>query len=339
MRKAQYRFLSASDTRFSYEGAWALGGDAAMISKDPDASVTWRGPLEGAIPVLICHPYSGIVSLEAPGHEHLSDNYAWFSFARAFPLAPTVREGPLRLRSVGRNPLSKGAEIVLSGIWIPESLEVSALPLEPAAFEALQAQMVDNWMDNIRLSGKSLETVTQQRQAAYLHRWRETLPYARPGASVLDLGAGFLYAALFEFFVENRFDYRAIDIDRRAVASNREAGAAYGFEPERFMHGSNVQLDVPDSSVDLVFASHCIEHSDDLAATFAELRRVLRHEGHVFFAVPTTVDGSDEHIYFLAHPDWVAFTEENGFEIVNQHIGSTYPESGHDLVIVARMRG
>ncbi len=56
------------------------------------------------------------------------------------------------------------------------------------------------------------------------------------------------------------------------------------------------------------------------------------------FAVPTSVDTSSEHIYFFSHSDWIAFTEEHGFEVVNQHIGSTYPETGHDVLIVARMR-
>jgi SAM-dependent methyltransferase len=338
IRKARHRFVPASDHGFAYSGAWGTGHDGVMISKEPDAQVIWNGPVQGAILVLVCHPYSGVIGIEAPGHAHVTDNHHWFTFARAFPLSPTVRGGPLRISVVGRNPLARGAEVVLAGIWLPQGDPVAAPVEDATAFEDLQAQMVDNWMDNIRRGGGSVEAVTRKRQAAYLHRWRETLPYAPPNSSVLDLGAGFLYEDLFRFFRENDFDYTAIDIDRRAVDSNRANGAPFGFGPERFLHGRNTQLDVPDGSADLVFASHCIEHSDDLPRTFAELRRVLQSGGHIFFAVPTTVDTSEEHTYFFSHADWVAFTEEQGFEIVNQHIGSTYPETGHDILIVARTR-
>ena len=337
LRKEAYRFVPSEDPGFRYEGKWQPGADGVMISKDPAARVTWTGPVAGAVPVLVCHPFSGVLRFDAPRHAGIVDNHSWFSFLRAFPLAPTLTDGPLRITAIGRNPLAQGREIVLAGIWLPAAAP-SVTPHNPAAFEELQAQMVDNWMDNIRRSGGSVEAVTRQRQAAYLHRWRETLPYAPPGSRVLDLGAGFLYEALFRFFRDSGFDYTAIDIDRRAVDSNRAAGARFGFGAERFLHGRNTQLDVPDDSADLVFASHCIEHSEDLPKTFTELRRVLRPGGHIFFAVPTTVDTSAEHTYFFSHSDWIAFTEQQGFEVVNQHIGCTYPESGFDLLVVARLR-
>jgi SAM-dependent methyltransferase len=338
MRKAAYRLVPASDPGFAYEGTWGVGNDDVMIAKRPDASVTWTGPTAGVVLLMVCHPYSGLVRIEAPGHGQVCDNYSWFTYWRAFALAPSVTAGPVRLSSIGRNPLSNGEELVVAGAFLPDPDGAAGPADDPAAFEALQAGMVDNWMDNIRRGGGSVEEVTRLRQAAYLHRWTEILPYAPPGSRVLDLGAGFLFDRLLEFFRDHRLDYTAIDIDSRAVAANQATGARFGLGPERFLHGRNTQLEVPDASADLVFASHCIEHSDDLPRTFAELKRVLRPGGHVFFAVPTSVDASAEHIYFFSHGDWVAFTEEQGFAVVNQHIGSTYPESGHDIVIVARMR-
>ncbi len=337
LRKKDHRFVPSDDPRFRFEGKWQSGSGGVMISKAPASRVTWTGAVAGAVPVLACHPFSGVLRFDAPGHAGIVDNHSWFTFLRAFPLAPTLTNGPLGITTIGRNPLAQGQEIVLAGLWLPAGA-ASVTATDPVAFEDLQAQMVDNWMDDIRRGGGSVAEVTRQRQAAYLQRWRETLPYAPPGSRVLDLGAGFLDEALFAFFRESGFDYTAIDIDRRAVEGNRAAGAPFGFGPERFLHGRNTQLDVPDGSADLVFASYCIEHSDDLPRTFAELRRVLRSGGHIFFAVPTTVDTSEEHTYFFSHADWVAFTEEQGFEVVNQHVGSTYPETGHDILIVARIR-
>lgn len=338
LRKARFRFVGPDDPAFRWHGSWGLGGDGAMISKAPGATVDWTGPTDGAVLVLACHPYSGVLRIAAPGHEHLTDNHSWFPFAKAFPLAPGLRTGPLRISVAGRNPLARGEEAVVVGMWLPDAAAGTTPADDPAAFEALQTQMVDNWMENFRRAGLSMEDVNRQRKDAYLHRWSEVLPYAPRGARVLDLGGGFTFARLFAFWRAQDFDYTAIDIDRRAVEANRANGAAHGFAAERFRQGRNTRLDVPDASMDLVFASHCIEHSDDLPQTFAELRRVLRPGGHAFFAVPASVDRSAEHIHFLCHADWVAFTEEQGFEVVNQHIGSTYPEAGHDVLIVARLR-
>lgn len=309
-----------------------------MISKEPGAHVEWVGPVAGAVPVLICHPYSGILWIEAPGHEQVTDNYAWFPCAKAFPLAPTLRDGPLGIAAIGRNPLSRGEEVVVAGLWLPDDAVTETPADDPAAFEALQVRMVDNWMDNIRRAGRSMEEVNQQREGAYLQRWAEALPYAPPGSRVLDLGGGFAFPRLLGYWRAQGYDNTGIDIDHRAVAANREKAPDHGFAPDCFLQGRNTQLDVPDGSADLVFASHCIEHSDDLPQTFAELRRVLRPGGHIFFAVPTTVETSEEHTYFFSHADWVAFTEEQGFDVVNQHIGNTYPETGHDILIVARIR-
>jgi SAM-dependent methyltransferase len=338
MHKARYRFVPPSDPGFRWQGDWVPGNDSVMISKRSDARVEWTGSVAGAVLVLVCHPYSGVLRIEAPGHTQVIDNYSWFAFAKAFPLAPTLREGPLGISAIGRNPLARGEEVVLAGLWLPDDGGRGMAAEDPAAFEKLQAQMVDNWMENIRRGGGSVEEVTRLRQAAYLHRWREIAPYARVGSRVLDLGAGFIYDDLLEFLVSQGLDYTAIDIDRRVVESNRANGARFGLGPERFLHGPNTQLKVPDACADLIFASHCIEHSEDLPRTFAELRRASRPGGHIFFAVPTSVDTSSEHIYFFSHSDWIAFTEEHGFEVVNQHIGSTYPETGHDVLIVARMR-
>jgi hypothetical protein len=267
LRKARYRFVPPGDPGFRWHGHWAAGNDGAMISKEPGAYVEWVGPVAGAVPVLMCHPWSGILRIEAPGHAQVIDNYAWFPFAKAFPLAPTLRDGPLRIAAIGRNPLARGDEMVVAGLWLPDDTVTETPADDPAAFEELQARMVDNWMENIRRGGRSMEDVNRQREDAYLHRWAEVLPYAPPGSRVLDLGGGFTFGRLYAFWAGQGFDYTAIDIDRRAVETNRANGPSHGFGAERFLHGRNTQLDVPDGSADLVFASHCIEHSDDLPQT------------------------------------------------------------------------
>lgn len=338
LRKECHRFVPSGDPRFRFEGTWQPGAAGVMISQDPASRVTWTGPVAGAVPVLARHPFSGVVRFEAPGHAAFADNHAWFPSFRAFPLAPTLTSGPLEIAAVGRNPLARGREIVLAGIWLPME-DAPAATADPAAFAALQTRMVDDWLEDIRRSGRDVAEVSRAREGAYLRRWAEVLPYAPPGARVLDLGGGFAFPALFAFWHRHGIDYTGIDIDHRAVDANRAKAAAHGMSPERFLQGTNTRLDLPDRSQDLVFSSHCLEHSDDLPRSFAEIRRVLRPEGHMVFAVPAGVDTSPEHSCFFSHDDWVAFTEEQGFAVVNQHIGCTYPESGFDLLLVARLGG
>ena len=182
LRKEAHRFIPSDDSRFRFEGAWQRGGGGVMIAKTPASRVTWTGPVNGAVPVLVCHPFSGVLRVTAPGHAGIVDNYSWFTFLRAYPLAPTLTDGPLDITAIGRNPLAQGQEIVLAGIWLPAEAPSVPSP-NPAAFEALQAQMVDNWMDNIRRGGGSVEEVTRQRHGA------EAALQAQADAATLVSGA------------------------------------------------------------------------------------------------------------------------------------------------------
>jgi SAM-dependent methyltransferase len=334
LQKKGFSFIAADDRRFSYRGRWEQGADGVMIGKEPKALCRWFGPMQGAVLVLVCHPFSGIIRMTANRSHHLADNYSWFSFWKAFPIRAEV--GPLTISIAGKNPHARGAELVVAGIFLPDAQANNVETRDSYDFEKLQAQMVDNWMENIRKDGRDVMAVTRNRQTTYLQRWKEVLPYAQPGARVLDIGAGFLYAELFYFLRQQDFDYTAIDIDRRAILANQNAAEGFGFSPNSFVQGLNTKLAVSSESVDLVFSSHCLEHSEDLCQTFQEIRRVLRSNGYLFFAVPASVDVSQEHIYFLCADDWAKFVEDAGFSIVNQHIGSMYPETGYDIAIVAR---
>lgn len=350
LRKDTYQFVRPTDTRFAWSGDWMVGSDGCVISKSDDATCIWSGVVENVVLALVCHDFSGIISLELGGNfeennrknQYFMDNYSWFSYWKGVYFCQTQPSGRyIRISAVGRNPLSKGEEIVIAGIFIPKSNSEFGDVIENSSptdqdFEKLQSQMVDNWVRNIVDSGKSVEEVTRNRQAAYLKRWAEILPYIGQKSNVLDIGAGFLFYGLFEFFIKNNINYTAIDIDRRAVESNRENGSRFGFRESNFLHGTNSKLDIESDSHDLIFSSHCIEHSDDLYATFSEIKRVLKKDGILIFAVPTTVDNSAEHMYFFSYQDWITFVSEQDLVVINCHIGSVYPESGHDLVIVAK---
>jgi hypothetical protein len=110
--------------------------------------------------------------------------------------------------------------------------------------------------------------------------------------------------------------------------------AEYGLPASNAQIGMNTELPFRDATFDVVFSSHCLEHSSDLPRTFGEIARVLKPGGKLIFAVPFGFDDSDEHLFCLDIDGWLAATELAGFDILTVHLGHAYVASG-DLFVVA----
>jgi len=178
----------------------------------------------------------------------------------------------------------------------------------------------------------------RRRIEAYTGRWKEALVYVRPGCRLLDIGAGWPIGPVCELLQDYRIDYHPLDIEAELIDAWRARLPQWELPSSNANVSPNTALPYADSFFDFVFSSHCVEHSTDLALTFAEIRRVLKPHGTLFFAVPFGFDVSDEHILFLDVEDWLSATELAGFEVINTHIGKTYPMSDWDLAIVARRK-
>lgn len=179
----------------------------------------------------------------------------------------------------------------------------------------------------------------KQREDAYLNRWKEALVYIKEGAPVLDIGGGWPIKIVWDVVLkEHGIDYHFLDIDEGIVAMARQWLPSYERPATNAVVGTNVVLPFSDGQFDVVFSSHCIEHSPNLARTFGEIHRVLAPEGIFIFAVPFGFDDSDEHLLCLDVEDWIDAAEMAGFEVINYHIGQTYPMSGWDLFAVTRRR-
>lgn len=208
--------------------------------------------------------------------------------------------------------------------------------LDRDTFARRQAEMTANWYEGVKRREGDVEAYIARRQGAYLDRWHEAGRFIADGSRVLDIGAGNLYPALFEYFQSKRLDYHYLDVDESAVLGSMAMGASFGFAESKFAQGFNDQFAFADAHFDAIFSSHCIEHSFNLAKTFSELNRILKADGNLLMAVPFGWESNPEHPYFLGPDHWIALLEDHGFSVRVAQIGREYPESGYDYFIAAR---
>ena len=173
----------------------------------------------------------------------------------------------------------------------------------------------------------------EERIARYLTTWREAVAFAPPGATVLDIGPGWMPPPLFDLLIHDlRLDYHAQDVEPTFV--DDLAKRCTGLLPAQNFRAGEVSRVAFDKTFDLVFSSHCLEHSVDIVSSLVEIRRVLRENACLFMCVPLGLDLSDEHLLFHGPDEWVAMIQAAGFEVEKCTVGRIY--AGAEVVIVAR---
>ncbi|MGZ3836421.1 MAG: class I SAM-dependent methyltransferase, partial [Mucilaginibacter sp.] len=177
------------------------------------------------------------------------------------------------------------------------------------------------------------------RHAAYLGRWKEAGRFITPGSKLLDVGGGNLFPGLLTYLKNLNVEYHYLDVDPSAVAGSAKLASEMGFNGDYFNHGFNDKFNYPSSHFNIVFSSHCLEHSIDLASTFAELNRIIMDGGFLLMAVPFGWEENPEHPYFFSPEHWIALVEDSGFEVRISQIGREYPENGFDYFIAAKKVG
>jgi sarcosine/dimethylglycine N-methyltransferase len=109
-------------------------------------------------------------------------------------------------------------------------------------------------------------------------------------ASVLDIGSGYGGAAR---KIAKRFgcDVTCVNLSEAENERNRELSQDAGLDDQiRVIDGSFEQLDVPDSSVDVVWCQDAILHSGDRKQVLREVDRVLKPGGRFVFTDPMQSD-------------------------------------------------
>lgn len=183
------------------------------------------------------------------------------------------------------------------------------------------------------------EVYRAERSAAYAMRWMEALVYVKTGDTLLDIGGGWVPKPLLDDLLKTRnLDYYYTDIDARSTAYVAQELVNANRLAEHAVQIDNTVVPFSDNTFDVVFSSHCLEHSLNLPVTFHEIRRALKPGGTLFMAVPFGFDTADEHLYFFEVDEWMNWLNIMGFELINVHIGRIYTYPFWDVAIVARSR-
>lgn len=117
--------------------------------------------------------------------------------------------------------------------------------------------------------------------------------------------------------------------------------AAFDLEPSRYRHLSGVEqadltrLPMADGSVDLLVCNHVLEHVPDVAASLAQIRRVLKPRGVAILQVPIALKldssielgmdsspadrlrllGQDDHVRLFTREDYESTLRHAGFNV------------------------
>jgi SAM-dependent methyltransferase len=148
--------------------------------------------------------------------------------------------------------------------------------------------------------------MTDQQHTFALEFLRQ-LPTLPAGANVLDIGGGPGYQT--QWMRQQGIDACSVDLSPPSVDVPWISADAHA-------------LPFPDGSIDAVWTHHAFEHFRDPLGALAEVNRVLRADGWLFFTVPDT-DGvvSSGHINRYDMPLVIYHLAMCGFDTNRGHFG------------------
>lgn len=158
-------------------------------------------------------------------------------------------------------------------------------------------------------------TAREQIVATMHHRYQtyiRELFLDRSGA-LLDLGCG--YAEIWFGYLHDRgFTYYGLDFHEDVINFMTRLLEVQG--SDTYVHQGYIEdIPFPDSFFDVVYASHILEHTIDIARTMSEIKRVMKDEGYLVFAVPCGPDDEPAHTYNRERGEWELDFISHGFII------------------------
>lgn len=176
-----------------------------------------------------------------------------------------------------------------------------------------------------------------ERSARYKNRWKEALAFVNKGATVLDIGGGWMPDAIYDLLIKDfTLNYHAIDIETNYIKALIPKMAKAGLPKTNFSVGESSNIPYG-NKFDLVFSSHCLEHATNIVETLEKIHNSIKDNGYLHFSVPLGFDLSDEHLLYFGPDEWVKLLSMTGYDVLSVTIGTTYTASG-DLSICAQKK-
>lgn len=142
----------------------------------------------------------------------------------------------------------------------------------------------------------------------------EYIPFSA-STRLLDIGSGNGISAV--AFAIDKFQVTAVEPDPSETIG---AGAIRKLKEHYELHNLGIQigyaenLDLPDSSFDIVYARQCMHHANDLGAFIKECQRVLKKNGLLITVRDHVIyDEADKMLFLNTHPLHRFYGGENAY--------------------------
>ena len=130
---------------------------------------------------------------------------------------------------------------------------------------------------------------------------------------ILDVGCG--YAEIwYRMLRERGLTYYGADLHEDVIEFMTNLTREQGDETY-IRQGRLEEIPFPEGFFDVVYASHILEHTVDIARALAELKRILKDNGILIFAVPCGDDDEPAHTHNREKEGWVEDLTAGGFVI------------------------
>ena len=127
---------------------------------------------------------------------------------------------------------------------------------------------------------------------------------------LLDIGCGFANVWYEEYIKPRGYRYYCTDMGQDVINHMTSVLSSRGNETCA-KQGTLENIPWPDQMFDIVYASHILEHSTDIGKAFSEIKRVLKPDGILLFAVPCGYDDEPAHTHNREYEEWKVDFENN----------------------------
>jgi ubiquinone/menaquinone biosynthesis C-methylase UbiE len=136
-----------------------------------------------------------------------------------------------------------------------------------------------------------------------------------PAGKMLDIGCGLANVWYEDYVKPAGYDYYCTDVSDEVI-SHMSKLLAENVVGALARKGQLEKLPWDDSTFAIVFASHILEHCQDIKRTFSEIKRVLKNDGALLFAVPCGYDDEPAHTHNREFEEWQTDFSGNGMTVV-----------------------